>query len=70
MAASKSHTVRLTLDPNNLPPLSASERAELQAVADTPDEQIDTSDAPFLPDAVWVRAIDAPGGKRQRGRAD
>ena len=65
MAASKSNIVRLTLDPNHLPPLSASERAELQAVADMPDEQIDYSDAPFLPDAVWARAIDVPGGKQQ-----
>jgi len=70
MAASKSNTVRLTLDPKNLPPLSAEQKARLAALDALPDEQIDTSDAPFLPDAAWVRAIDVSGGKQQRGRAD
>jgi hypothetical protein len=25
-----------------------------------PDERIDDSDAPFLPDAVWVKAVEPP----------
>jgi uncharacterized protein (DUF4415 family) len=33
--------------------LSDSERAELDALAILPEERIDTSDAPELPDAVW-----------------
>ena len=56
MSKSASNTVKLTLDPQNLPPLTAQQRAELEAVAAMPDEDIDYSDAPYLPDAVWMRA--------------
>jgi uncharacterized protein (DUF4415 family) len=65
MKKNAGNIVKLTLDPHNLPPLSASERARLQAVAAMPDEQIDYSDAPFLPDAAWARPVDVPGGKQQ-----
>jgi uncharacterized protein (DUF4415 family) len=34
-------------------PLSDTERAELDSLAMLPEERIDTSDAPELPDAVW-----------------
>ena len=61
---SKSNTVKLTLDLNNPPPLTSSERAELEAIAAMPDDQIDTSDAPFRPDAVWVKAVDFPHAKK------
>jgi uncharacterized protein (DUF4415 family) len=30
-----------------------------------PDAQIDYSDAPNVPDAVWVRAVEAPSPKKQ-----
>jgi len=60
----KSNTVKLTLDLNNPPPLTPSERAELEAIAAMPDDQIDTSDAPFRPDAVWVKAVDFPHSKK------
>ncbi|RQW23654.1 DUF2442 domain-containing protein [Rhodobacteraceae bacterium CH30] len=36
--------------------LDAEQKARLDAVAAMPDEQIDYSDAPALPDAVWVKA--------------
>ena len=61
---SKSNTVKRTLDPSNPPPPTPAERAELEAIAAMPDDQIDTSDAPFLPDAVWVKAVDFPHTKK------
>lgn len=61
---SKKNAVKLTLYPNNPPPLTSSERAELEAVAAMPDDQIDTSDAPFRPDAVWAKAVDFPHVKK------
>ena len=61
-----SNTVKLTLDPNNLPPLTAQERAELEAVAAMPDEAIDYSDAPELTDAFWqVASTPIPDAKKQ-----
>lgn len=66
MRKSASNTVKLTLDPQNLPPLTAQQRAELEAVAAMPDEDIDYSDAPYLPDAVWMRsATELPHTKKQ-----
>ena len=56
MSKSASNTVKLTLDPNNLPPLTVQERAQLRTVANMPDEAIDYSDAPYLPDAIWSKA--------------
>jgi uncharacterized protein (DUF4415 family) len=38
-------------------PLTAKERKELEALRDLPDDQIDTSDAPMLPDSAWKNAI-------------
>jgi uncharacterized protein (DUF4415 family) len=58
MSKNASNTVKLTLAPKNLPPLTAQQRAELDAVAAMPDEQIDYSDAPYLPDAVWMKAAE------------
>ncbi len=63
---SKSNTVKLTLDPTNPPPLTAEQKARLAALAALTDDQIDTSDAPFLPDAVWVKAADVAGGNKQQ----
>ncbi len=66
MRKSASNTVKLTLDPKNLPPLTEQERAQLEAVAAMPDEQIDYSDAPYLPDAVWMKAAEQlPRTKKQ-----
>lgn len=61
---SKSNIVKLTLDLNNPPPLTPSQRAELEAIAAMPDDQIDTSDAPFRPDAVWTKAVNVSHGKK------
>lgn len=38
-------------------PLTAKERKELEALRGLPDDQIDTSDAPMLPDSAWKNAI-------------
>lgn len=65
MSKNVSNTVKLTLDPKDLPPLTAQQRAELEAIAAMPDEQIDYSDAPHLPDAVWMKAAELPHIKKQ-----
>ncbi|MGB4672696.1 MAG: BrnA antitoxin family protein [Azovibrio sp.] len=66
MSKNASNTVKLTLDPKNLPPLAAQQRAELEAVAAMPDEAIDYSDAPYLPDDVWMKAAEQlPHAKKQ-----
>lgn len=65
MSKNAKNTVKLTLDPKNLRPLTAQERAQLEAVAAIPDEAIDYSDAPFLPDAVWMKAVEMPRTKQQ-----
>ncbi len=63
---SKKNTVKLTLDLNNPPPLSDEQKTRLAALAAMPDDQIDTSDAPYLPDAVWMKAADQlPHTKKQ-----
>jgi uncharacterized protein (DUF4415 family) len=65
MSTSKSNIVKLTLDPDNLPPLTEEERAELGALAAMPDDQIDYSDAPFRPNAAWTKAVNFPHAKKQ-----
>jgi len=62
----RGNIVKLTLDPNNLPPLTAQERSQLEKIAAMPDEDIDYSDAPYRPDAVWMKAADRlPPSKKQ-----
>lgn len=65
MSTKESNIVKRTLDPKNLPPLSAEQKARLETVAAMPDEQIDYSDAPYLPDAVWAKADGLPRPKQQ-----
>jgi len=66
MSKNASNIVKLNLDPKNRPPLTAQERAQLEAVAAMPDEQIDYGDAPHLPDAVWMKAAEQlPHTKKQ-----
>jgi uncharacterized protein (DUF4415 family) len=52
----ESNTVKRTLDLKKRPPLSAEQKARLDAVASMPDESIDYSDAPRLPGAIWMKA--------------
>jgi uncharacterized protein (DUF4415 family) len=64
MPASKSNTVKRTLDLQNPPPLTDAQKTRLTAVAAMPDEQIDYSDAPHLPAAVWTKAGELLGVKQ------
>ncbi len=58
MPTKESNIVKRTLDLKKPPVLSAEQKARLDAVASMPDEQIDYSDAPGLPDAVWMKAAE------------
>jgi uncharacterized protein (DUF4415 family) len=61
MKAKHAHTVRRTLDPANLPVLSAEQQQMLATLAAKPDNMIDYSDAPpAAPDAEWYRAASNP----------
>jgi len=53
-------TVKHALDPASLPPLTPAQTAELAALADMPDDQIDTSDIPPLGDEFWKNAVRNP----------
>lgn len=66
MPASKSNTVKRMSGLKNPPPLTDAQKARLAAVAAMSDEQIDYSDAPHLPDAVWAKAGELSGTKQQR----
>ena len=66
MPTKKNNIVKRTLDLKNPPVLSAEQKARLDAVEAMPDEQIDYSDAPYLPDAVWMKAAaELPQTKKQ-----
>ncbi len=58
MPTKESNIVKRTLDPKNPPVLTAEQKARLEALAAMPDELIDYSDAPYRPDAVWMKAAD------------
>jgi uncharacterized protein (DUF4415 family) len=51
-----SKTVRYEVDLANLPPLTEKQKAELEALAKMPDEQIDYSDIPPAADDFWNNA--------------
>lgn len=51
-------TVRFKQD--ELPPLTEERMAELKAMAEAPDSEIDYSDIPPLDDAFWARAVPNP----------
>lgn len=38
-------------------PATAEQRRQLEALAKMPDSEIDTSDAPVLPDSMWKDAV-------------
>lgn len=52
-----SKTVRYEVDLNNLPPLTDGQKAELEALAAMPDDQIDTGDIAPLGDKFWENAV-------------
>jgi len=45
---------------SELPPLTKQRRAELKALAEMPDSEIDFSDIPPLDEAFWARAVPNP----------
>lgn len=49
-------TAKRHIDLANLPPLTPAEKAELGALSDRPDSEIDTSDIPELPEEFWRSA--------------
>jgi uncharacterized protein (DUF4415 family) len=66
MLTKEKNIVKRTLDLNNPPELSTEQKARLDALAAMPDEQIDYSDAPYLPNAVWTKASEQlPRTKKQ-----
>ena len=52
--------VRYEVDINNLPPLTEERKAELKALAEMPDSEIDFSDIPPLDEAFWKNAVRNP----------
>jgi len=65
MPRKNSDTVKLTLDPYNLPPLTKEQEARLDAVAAMPYGQIDYSDAPSRSDGIWKKPVGLSPAKRQ-----
>lgn len=61
---SKSNIINCIVEFNTPPVLSEEQKARLAALAALPDSEIDTSDAPFLPDAVWVKSVNVSSGKK------
>ena len=56
MAKKQGNITRRTLDLLDMPELTAEQKARLDAIAAMPEEQISYKDAPYLPDAVWLKA--------------
>ncbi|MCS3433055.1 BrnA antitoxin family protein [Klebsiella sp. BIGb0407] len=59
------NTVKLILDLKKSPVMSKSQKQRLVALAAQPDDTIDYSDAPAMPDAIWEKAVKLPEPKRQ-----
>lgn len=53
-------TVHYELDPNQPPPLTERQKAELEALQTLPDSAIDYSDIPPLTDEFWANAVRNP----------
>jgi uncharacterized protein (DUF4415 family) len=56
----KKATVKHEIDLTNLPPLSSKQKAELKALAELPDADIDYSDIPPMDDSFWKNAVRNP----------
>ena len=55
-----SKIVRYKIDLTNPPPLTEERKAELKALAERPDSEIDYSDIPPLDDDFWKNAVRNP----------
>ena len=56
----KTKLVRHDFDPANPPPLTEAQRAQLEALAAMPEDQIDLSDIPELSEDAWANAVRNP----------
>jgi len=56
----KTKMVRKEIDLQNLPPMTDEQRVRLDALAKTPDSEIDYSDIPSLGDDFWKNAVRNP----------
>ena len=56
----KKNTVSFALDPKRPNPLTTAQRAELEALANLPDTQIDASEIAPLTEAFWKNAVRNP----------
>ena len=52
--------IRHEVDLNNLPSLTKEQKAEVKALFEMPDSEIDYSDIPPLDDAFWKNAVRNP----------
>jgi uncharacterized protein (DUF4415 family) len=52
--------VAYELDPQQPAPLTAEQKAELERLAELPDEEIDTSEIPPLSEEFWRNAVRNP----------
>jgi uncharacterized protein (DUF4415 family) len=55
-----SKTSRYELDLTNLPALTAAQQAELKALSEMPDSEIDVSDIAPLDESFWQNAVQNP----------
>ena len=65
METKEKNIIRRIIDPGKKPILTDEQKMRLDALATMPDDQIDYSDAPYLPDAVWVKVADLPSNRQQ-----
>jgi len=55
-----SKTIRYEVDLNSLTPLTDEQKAELKALHEMPDSEIDYSDIPPLDETFWKNAVHNP----------
>ena len=61
----KNNIVKQIIDPRKAPVVTDEQKARLGALASLTDDQIDYSDIPSRPDALWVKAVTFPQKKKQ-----
>ena len=57
--------VKVSFDPNNPPPMTEKQIKRLQALADMPDEEIDSDDIPYNPELNWQHPKSFPPTHKQ-----
>jgi len=53
-------TIKFTLDTANPPPLTDAQQAEIKALSNMEEKEIDFTDIPELTDAFWKNAVQNP----------